>query len=95
MAPKKTTQNLAETEKTSKKGQKKAKAEGKTKEKKLSALDAAAKLLAETGEPMNCQDMIKGMAEKGYWTSPGGQTPHATIYTAVTELPKRGLPLIG
>ena len=63
--------------------------------KKLSALDAAAKLLAEAGEPMNCQDMIKGMAEKGYWTSPGGQTPHATLYTAVTELPKRGLPLIG
>jgi hypothetical protein len=47
---------------------------------KLSALDAAAKLLAETGEPMNCQDMIKGMSEKRYWTSPGGQTPHATLY---------------
>ena len=80
-----------ETRTREEKGQRQA----KPKEKKLSALDAAAKLLAETGEPMNCQDMIKGMAEKGYWTSPGGQTPHATIYTAVTELPKRGLPLIG
>jgi hypothetical protein len=34
---------------------------------------AAAKVLAETGEAMNCQDMIKAMAEKGYWTSPGGK----------------------
>ena len=59
--------------------------------KKLSALDAAAKLLAETGEPMNCQEMIKGMAEKGYWTSPGGQTPHATLYSAILrELKTKG-----
>ena len=58
---------------------------------KLSALDAAAKLLAETGEPMNCQDLIKGMSEKGYWTSPGGQTPHATLYSAISrELKTKG-----
>jgi len=91
MAPKKTTQSVAEAEKTTKKGQKKAKAEAKPKEKKLSALDAAAKLLAETGDPMNCQDMIKGMAEKGYWTSPGGQTPQATLYSAMLrELKVKG-----
>jgi hypothetical protein len=61
------------------------------KDKKLSALDAAAKLLAETGETMNCQDMIKGMSEKGYWTSPGGQTPHATLYSAILrELKTKG-----
>jgi hypothetical protein len=65
----------------------KAKAEDKP-EKKVSALDAAAKVLAEAGQPMNCQEMIKAMAEKGYWTSPGGKTPHATLYTAVTMLPK-------
>jgi hypothetical protein len=52
-------------------------------EKKMSALDAAAKLLAETGEAMNCQDLIKGMADKGYWTSPGGLTPQATLYSAI------------
>ncbi len=23
------------------------------------------------------------MAAKGYWTSPGGQTPHATLYSAI------------
>jgi hypothetical protein len=95
MSPKKTAQQAAETDKpkTTKKekGQKQAGAKPEPKEKKLSALDAAAKLLAETGEPMNCQDMIKGMSEKGYWTSPGGQTPHATLYSAISrELKTKG-----
>ena len=50
---------------------------------KLSALDAAAKVLAETGEPMASKEMIEAMSTKGYWTSPGGQTPHATLYAAI------------
>jgi HB1, ASXL, restriction endonuclease HTH domain len=50
---------------------------------KLSAIDAAAKVLGEAGEAMNCQEMIKAMADKGYWTSPGGKTPHATLYSAI------------
>jgi hypothetical protein len=54
-------------------------------------LDAAARLLAESGEPMNCQQMIKTMLEKGYWTSPGGQTPQATLYSAILrELKAKG-----
>jgi len=53
------------------------------KEKKLSALDAAAKVLSEAGHPMTCQEMIDAMAAKGYWTSPGGQTPAATLYSAI------------
>jgi hypothetical protein len=48
-----------------------AKAEGG----RLSALDAAARVLAESGEPMNCQELIGAMAGKGYWTSPNGKTP--------------------
>jgi HB1, ASXL, restriction endonuclease HTH domain len=52
-------------------------------EKKLSALDAAAKILAETRTPMNCQELIGAMAGKGYWTSPGGKTPAATLYSAM------------
>jgi len=63
-------------------------AKAETGPKKLSAIDAAARVLAEAGEPMDCQTMIKTMAEKGYWTSPGGKTPAATLYTAVTMLPK-------
>jgi HB1, ASXL, restriction endonuclease HTH domain len=60
----------------------KAKAE-KTKAKKTSALDAAARVLGETGKPMNCQEMIAAMAAKGYWHSPGGKTPSATLYSAI------------
>jgi hypothetical protein len=52
-------------------------------EKKLSALDAAAKILSETGRPMSCQEMIESMAGKGYWSSPGGKTPAATLYSAI------------
>ena len=50
---------------------------------KLSALDAAAKVLGEAAAPMTTKAMIEAMAAKGYWTSPGGQTPHATLYSAI------------
>jgi hypothetical protein len=51
----------------------------------------AAKVLSEAGEPMNCQDMIKAMAEKRYWKSPGGQTPAATLYSGILrEIGKKG-----
>jgi hypothetical protein len=51
--------------------------------KRLSALDAAAKVLAESGQPMRCTELIAAMAEKGYWISPGGKTPAATLYSAL------------
>jgi hypothetical protein len=50
---------------------------------KLSALGAAARVLQEAGRSMSCQEMIQAMAEKGYWTSPGGKTPSATLYSAI------------
>jgi hypothetical protein len=50
---------------------------------KMSALDAAAKVLGEATEPMATKEMIDAMSAKGYWTSPGGQTPHATLYAAI------------
>lgn len=52
-------------------------------EKKLSCVAAALKVLGESGEPMNAQELITAMQEKGYWTSPGGKTPHATLYSAI------------
>jgi hypothetical protein len=52
-------------------------------QKKLGAIDAAAKLLAETSQPMTCREVIEAMAAKGYWTSPGGKTPQATLYSAI------------
>lgn len=51
--------------------------------KRLSALDAAAKVLAESTEPMNTKEMVEAMAAKGYWSTPGGKTPHATLYSAI------------
>jgi hypothetical protein len=61
------------------------------KSKKLSALDAAAKVLVETGQAMTCSELIEAMATKGYWTSPGGKTPAATLYAAILrELQTKG-----
>jgi len=49
----------------------------------MSALDAAAKVLSETGKPMNAKALIAAMKEKGYWSSPTGKTPWATLYAAM------------
>ncbi len=63
-----------------------AKADGK-----LSQLDAAVKVLTESGEPMTTKAMIDAMAAKGYWTSPGGATPAQTLYSAILrEMQKKG-----
>jgi hypothetical protein len=70
-------------EKPARKPRKQAETSGEGAEKKLSGLDAAAKVLAESGEPMTSKEMIDAMAAKGYWTSPGGKTPHATLYSAI------------
>jgi hypothetical protein len=50
---------------------------------RLSALDAAAKVLAECGQPMRCTELIAAMTAKGYWTSPAGKTPANTLYAAL------------
>ena len=55
------------------------------KAKKVSTLDAAARVLEETGEKMTCKEMIDAMAAKGYWSSPGGQTPDRTLYAAIIK----------
>jgi hypothetical protein len=65
------------------KPKKRAAADKAARPKKLSALDAAAQVLSEASQPMNCQEMIAAMAAKGYWTSPAGKTPQATLYSAL------------
>jgi hypothetical protein len=47
-----------------------------------SGLDAAARVLAEAGEPLNTKTMVERMLAKGLWTT-GGKTPAATIYAAI------------
>lgn len=48
----------------------------------LSGLDAAAKVLADAGEPLNCKTIVERAIEKGYWKT-GGKTPAATVYAAI------------
>jgi hypothetical protein len=58
---------------------------------KRSALDAAAKVLGETGQAMNCAELIAAMVARGYWSSPKGRTPAATLYSALLrELQTKG-----
>ena len=59
--------------------------------KKLSALDAAARVLQQTAQAMSCTELIAAMTAKGYWKSPKGRTPSGTLYSAVLrELRTRG-----
>ena len=32
---------------------------------------------------MTAKEMIEAAEAKGYWKSPGGKTPHATVYSAI------------
>lgn len=51
--------------------------------KRMSALDAAAKVLGEAGRAMSTKEMIEAMAAKRLWESPAGKTPAATLYAAI------------
>ena len=64
---------------------------GEKKPKAMSGLDAAAKVLEGSSEPMNVKQIVEAAESKGYWKSPGGKTPHATIFSAVIrEIAKKG-----
>jgi hypothetical protein len=62
---------------------KRTRAKKEPKEKRMSGLDAAAKVLEESGQPMTAKEMVEAAEAKGYWKSPGGKTPHATLYSAI------------
>src|SRR6056297_2942012 len=59
-------------------------------EKKLSCVKAALQVLETAGEPMNAQEIITAMVEQNLWESPGGKTPHATLYSSFLRDLKRG-----
>ena len=72
------------------------KANGEQKPKRVSALDAAAQVLAKAEKPMRAQELISAMAEQDLWKSPGGKTPHATLYAAMLrEIGKKGAESVG
>lgn len=77
-----TTKTKTTTKSTTKQA-KSIKATGEKKPKRVSALDAAAQVLAKAGKPMRAKELIAAMAEQGLWKSPGGRTPHATLYAAM------------
>jgi hypothetical protein len=57
---------------------------------KLSGLSAAAKILAESGKPMNCKEIVAEAFKKNLWRSEGA-TPEATINAAIIrEIAKKG-----
>jgi hypothetical protein len=60
-------------------------AKTEAKDKPLSALGAAARVLSEAGQPMTCPELIQAMATKGYWTSPAGKTPAGTLHAAIAR----------
>ena len=51
--------------------------------KKMSQVAAAEKVLQEAGNPMDTQAMVDQMVAKGYWKSPKGKTPAATLYSTL------------
>jgi hypothetical protein len=34
---------------------------------------------------MTCPELTAAMAAKGYWSSPAGKTPQATLYSAIAR----------
>ena len=59
------------------------------KEKKVSLLDLAAKILADTGEAQNCNELVAKAKETG-WVSTG-KTPEQTLYSGIfREIKEKG-----
>ena len=93
MSAKKTTKKQTQKKQAAKAQPKakatKAKPASKT-TKGMSGLDAAAKVLADAGEPLGCKEMVERMLAKGLWKT-SGKTPAATIYAAIIrEIAKKG-----
>jgi hypothetical protein len=78
---KKTTKKVAKAAKTPKAAKA---AKTPANDRPLSGLDAAAKVLADVGQPMRARELVNTMIERGLWKS-GGKTPWATIYAAMTR----------
>ena len=58
-------------------------------EKKKSLLDLAAKILADTGEALNCKELVAKAKETG-WVSTG-KTPEQTLYSGIfREMKEKG-----
>jgi len=71
-------------------GAPKARKKAERKDGTMSGLDAAAKVLADAGEPLDCKTITERAIAQGLW-KPGGKTPHATVYSAILrEIQQKG-----
>ncbi|TWU13413.1 hypothetical protein CA54_22480 [Symmachiella macrocystis] len=52
---------------------------------KLSTINAAAKVLSVSKEPLTAKQMIEQMAAEKIWTSLSGKTPDATLYAEILQ----------
>lgn len=66
------------------KGSKPPKAKA-SKPKRVSLLDAAARVLAGAKAPMQAKQIVDAVVERGLWKPGDGRTPHATLYAAMTR----------
>ena len=70
-------------------GQKAPASPAEAKPRKISGLDAAAKVLKDAGKPMNFKDITEAVLAAGWTTS--GKTPAATLYAAaIREIAAKG-----
>ncbi len=75
---------------TSKKTAKAAKTDGTATGRTTSVLDAAARVLGESKQPMRCLEMIDVILKKSSWTTKG-KTPAATLSAAIgREIQSKG-----
>ena len=82
---KKTAKKTASKRPAPKKAKKKTPAKKPTGAKRVSLLDAAATVLKGAKAPMQAKAIVEAVVAKGLWKSPGGKTPHATLYAAMTR----------
>jgi hypothetical protein len=62
-----------------------------TKTKRISLLEAAATVLADTKAPMQAKALVDAVVERGMWKPGAGKTPHATLYAAIVrEIAEKG-----
>ena len=52
-------------------------------EKKLSLLEAAARILKQSPTPLNCREMVEQATAAGLWTPTGAKTPEQSLYGAI------------
>ena len=57
---------------------------------KMSQIQAAIAVLKKARKPMSCKAMVEAMEAQKLWSSPGGKTPHATLYASILRDISRG-----